>query len=176
MSRRFSSFMSLIVVLMIGASACGGSAGDEVAERVLEQQPGVQNVEIDDTSMTVSLESEEGEISMEMGTGELLEGFPFPVPDGCVVVGHSRWKGPDGVAIQAGLEFPPGQFEIVVSFYEDFLEGEGFEIIKTVTGTETDTMVMLLAEGPEATASVVASRSEGGGTANLNWGPPPSTS
>jgi hypothetical protein len=168
--------MSLFVVLMIGAAACGGGATHEVAENILEQQPGVQNVEVDDTSISMSFESEEGDISMEMGTGDLPDGFPFPIPDGCDVVGSSRWEGPDGVAMQAGLEFPPAEFDAIVGFYEAFLEDEGFDITKTVTGTDTDTMVMLLAEGPEATASVVASSYEGGASANLNWGPPASSS
>ena len=175
MATRSKGLESLVVVLMIVAAACGGGAADEVAENILEQQPGVEDVEIDDTSMSMSFESEEGDISMEMGTGDLPDGFPFPIPDGCDVVGSSTWEGPDGVAMQAGLEFPPEEFETVVGFYEDFLEDEGFEVTRTETGTETDTMVMLLAEGPQATASVVANLYEGGASANLNWGTPNSS-
>lgn len=170
MARRTKRLMSLVVVLTIGFAACGGGSADELAESILEQQAGVEDVEIDDDSMTMSFESEEGDISMEMGSGDLPDGFPFPIPDGCDVAGSSTWEGPDGVSMQAGLEFPPTEFDAVVDFYEEFLEDEGFEITKSVTGTDTDTMVMLLAETPEATAGVVVSRYEGGASANLTWG------
>ncbi len=170
MARRTRRLVALVVGLVVGAVACGGGTADELAESILEQQQGVQDVEIDDDSMSMSFESEEGDISMEMGSGDLPDGFPFPIPDGCEVVGSSTWEGPDGTAFQAGLEFSPQEFDAVVSFYESFLEAEGFDITKTVADTETDTTAMLLGEGPQASASVIVTRYEDGASANLNWG------
>ncbi len=173
MATRTRWLLIVFAILSLVAAGCGGdSATDNLVENILEQQPGVDEVDIDseDDSMTISFESEEGDISMEMGSGqELPEGFPFPIPDGSEVVGSSTWEGPDGVAMQAGLEFSAENFDSVVEFYEDFFEDEGFEITKTTSGSGVDAMVMLLADRADTTASVVVTRTDLGCSAGLNW-------
>lgn len=171
MAARTRVITALLVLMALVAASCGDGASDELAENILEQQPGVEDVAIDtdDDSMTISIESDDGDISLEMGSGDLPDGFPFPIPDGCDVVGSSSWEGPDGTAMQAGLEFPAEDFDSVVAFYEDFLDDEGFEITKTTSGSGSDAMVMLLAENVEASASVIVSQTDVGCTANLTW-------
>ena len=112
MAARIRGITVFLVLMALVVAACGDSASDELAESILEQQPGVEDVAIDtdDDSMTISFESEDGDISMEMGSGDLPEGFPFPIPDGCEVVGSSTWEGPHATAMQAGPEFPAEYF------------------------------------------------------------------
>lgn len=163
MAMRSYVLAPILAVLMIGAFACG--------DGVLDVEPEI-DMEVTDDEVSISIDSPGGDVSMQIESGgDVPDGFPFPIAEGCVVVGSTTWEGPEGVAMQAGLEFPPEEFDAVVAFYQAFLEGEGLDVTRSVTETGTDTMVMLLAESQEATASVVANRSGGSGSANLSWSP-----
>ncbi len=68
-----------VLTLALTLSACGGDdeGGTKLAEKVLESQDGVKDVDIDDDSYTV--ETDEGTISAGSGT-EIPDGFPEDVP------------------------------------------------------------------------------------------------
>lgn len=160
MAMRSYVLAPILAVLMIGAFACG--------DGVLDVEPEI-DMEVTDDEVSISIDSPGGDVSMQIESGgDVPDGFPFPIADGCEVVGSTTWEGPAGTTFMtAALEFPAEEFDGVVAFYQAFLEGEGFEVTRSVTETGGDTSVMLLADGPEATASVAVGRNPG--LASLTW-------
>jgi hypothetical protein len=58
----------------------GACSGGEIAEEVIENQEGVQDVDIDEDSGEINIDTDDG--SATFGGGEIPDGFPIDVPDG----------------------------------------------------------------------------------------------
>lgn len=106
------------LVLVIAAvalliSACQ-SASEQLTEQILEQQDGVDNVEFDADSGQVSVETEDGSITI--GGGEVPAGFPVPFPDGYEVTSVFDSESDSSVAVL----YPPDRYDELVSFYENW--------------------------------------------------------
>lgn len=108
-----------LVVALIGllAAACQ-SASEQLTEQILEQQDGVSDVDIDTDSGEVSIETEDGSISI--GGGEIPGGFPIPFPDGYEV--SSVFDTDSDTAVSA--TYPGDRYDEIVAFYDDWTSGQ----------------------------------------------------
>lgn len=105
-----------VLILVLSTAAC--SPGQEVAERILESQEGVGDVEIDEEGGQVRIEGEDG--SLSIGGGEVPEGFPIATPDNAAVQAVIEQENEASVSLLVDDDF-----ESVKSFYEDWLDGRG---------------------------------------------------
>lgn len=141
--------MFVIAGLALAVTACGG---DDLAE-LLESQPGIDNVEVDDSGTaftvtndegnTVSVEGdqdsltitgEDGEVVASFGAGEIPDDFPIPMLPGSNVQSMIDTGG--GMLLI--IEYAAGDYtyDELLAFYEEFSTTDGI----TVTGKlEIDT-------------------------------------
>lgn len=82
MRLRSLALLALAVVLLFGVAGCKSSsktASEKAAEKIAEDQPGVEDVDIDENKVTVT--GEDGEQIEIQGSGaELPDGFPSDIP------------------------------------------------------------------------------------------------
>ena len=103
------------VALMV--SACQ-SASEQLTEQILEQQDGVSNVEFDADSGQVSLETDDGSISI--GGGDIPSGFAIPFLDGYEVV--SVFDSDSDTAVT--VTYAGDRYDEIVAFYQDWTSGQ----------------------------------------------------
>lgn len=103
----------VVAAVAVLVSACQ-SASEQLTEQILEQQDGVDNVEFDADSGEVSVETEDGSITI--GGGEVPAGFPVPFPDGYEVTSVFDSEGDSSVAVL----YSPDRYDELVSFYENW--------------------------------------------------------
>lgn len=106
------------VALMV--SACQ-AASEQLTEQILEQQDGVSDVEIDAGSGQVSLETDEGSISI--GGGEIPSGFAIPFPDGYDVASVFDTDSDTAVTVT----YPADRYDEIVAFFENWTSGQAGE-------------------------------------------------
>ena len=142
-------------------SACS-SASDTVAENLTEKliESGVDgNVDVDVSGdgedMTINIESDDGDVSMNVsgegddatiemesedgsvsiGAGsEMPEGLTIPVPDGGDVTTSVEME--EGVMVV--LTYPEGDYDAIVSFYDDWTGGSGDDFDKQSMSLDSD--------------------------------------
>lgn len=114
----------VIGILTLAVTAC--SPGEELAERILESQEGVGDVEIDQDSGQIRVEGEDGEGgSFSIGGGEVPDGFPIDIPGGGEVQSVVDTERESVVALHYD-----GGFDDIKSFYEDWASSNG-EVVNT---------------------------------------------
>ena len=141
-------------------SACS-SASDVVAENLAEQlieagADGEVDVDVsgDGEDMTINIESEDGDVSMNVsgdgddatiemesedgsitiGAGsEMPEGLSIPVPDGGDVTTSVEME--EGVMVV--VTYPEGDYDAIVSFYDDWTAGSGDDFDKQTMSLDT---------------------------------------
>ncbi len=109
--------LTALVLLMAGCQ----SASETISEEILENIDGVDDVEIDEDSGEIRLETEDG--SFSFGGGEIPDGLDIAVPDGGEVL--VTLDAPDGISVS--LEFDIDSFESVVEFYEGWVASDSGE-------------------------------------------------
>ncbi|MEA1901900.1 MAG: hypothetical protein U9N56_00065 [Actinomycetota bacterium] len=121
--------MSRGMAAAIGAMALlvASCSGGDVAERIIEGQEGVGDVEVneDDGSVKIEIEDEEGDISASFGAGEIPDGFPIDVPNGGSVMAVVEQS--DDATVS--LSYNSSEFDSIVGFYEDWIAGTGSEVV-----------------------------------------------
>ena len=110
-----------VITLML--AAC--SPGDELAEQIIESQEGVEDIEIDESSGEVNVETEDG--SFTIGGGEIPADWPVAVPSGGNVLAVAVGDSGDG---SLSMEFPNANYDDMVSFYDDWVAGSGLELMQ----------------------------------------------
>jgi hypothetical protein len=148
MKRIAIMFAALALIL----TACQ-SAAETLTEQIAGQVDGVDGVDIDLDSGQVSLETEEGSITI--GGGEIPDGFGIPTPDGYSV--QSVFSNDEGASV--GLAFPGASFDEIVSFYDDWTSSQSGEWSKSTSSISGD-------EGTIDSASWFAD--DGGGFINIS--------
>lgn len=113
-----------VLALMIGACS-----GESVAERIIESQEGVGDVEIDesDGQVRIEVEDEEGDASAVIGGGEIPDDFPIPVPGG----GEVQAVFEQGEESSVQLLFDSSDFDSLKQFYMDWSQDAGDEVSNT---------------------------------------------
>jgi hypothetical protein len=115
----------LAATMVLGLVAC--SPGDELAEQIAESQEGVGDVEIDTDTGEVSVETEDG--SFTIGGGEIPADWPVDVPSGGAVVASGEDDTGGGTL---SMEFQGADYDDIVSFYDNWVEESGMELIQRV--------------------------------------------
>ena len=110
----------LIMAVGLFAASCS-AASEELTEQILESQEGVSNVEIDEGSGQVSVETEDG--SFTIGGGEVPPGFPFPFPDGYEVA--SVLVADEGSSVV--VSYPYDRFDEIKAYVDQWTAGTGDE-------------------------------------------------
>jgi len=108
-----------LAALALTLAACSGA---DVAEKIIESQEGVGDIDIEENNGTVSIEIEveEGSVSGVLGGGEMPDDFPVPVPDGGTVMAVITQAGNNSVS----LSYPQSEFDSVKSFYASYVKGK----------------------------------------------------
>ncbi|MDX1448398.1 MAG: hypothetical protein R3246_04980 [Acidimicrobiia bacterium] len=134
--------LAALAVFALVSVACG-SAAETIAEQAAEQSGGGDvDVEFDSDGDAISydVETEDGSASVDVGSGDLVEGFPVPVPDGGDVLfsGSSDMGGTVGYS--ATISYPAGDYERLVDFYtEQFADLSDTQTFSTSGDASTTT-------------------------------------
>lgn len=108
----------LIVALAFVMGACQ-AASENLAEQIIEQSSGGEgDVDVDLNTGQVSIETDDG--SVTVGGGEVPDGFPIPLPDGGGVQSTFQSGGNASVTLQ----YSGDRFDELVAFYEDWVAGQ----------------------------------------------------
>lgn len=139
MSSQVKKVAVLIAVFSLLVAACG-SASDMAAEKLAEElieasSDGDVSVDIsgDGDDMTIEMETEDGSVSIGVGT-ELPDELDIPVPDGGDVL--TSFVTEQGVSVS--LSYASGRFDEVYSFYEDWTGSSGDEWERQTFNMESD--------------------------------------
>lgn len=116
-------WVAVIASLTLVLAACSSS---EVAERIIESQEGVGDVEIDQSGGTVQIEvqDDEGDVSAVIGGGDIPEDFPIDVPGGGKVQAVVQQQADTTVA----LIYEGGNYDSIQGFFEDWVSSSGGEV------------------------------------------------
>lgn len=120
----------LVTALLLAVAGCS-SASDEIAERIAEQGEGVSNVDIEDDSVSFDVETDEGSASVDIGSGDIPDDFPAPIPSGGEVTFSMITEGGGSSGSTVALTYPDDRFDELVSTWEGWLESEGYEVSKS---------------------------------------------
>ncbi len=157
------SRLVLIAALALVAAACG-SVAERVVENAVENNAGIENVEIDQDSGEISIEfdDEDGSGSLTFGGGEIPDGFPIPLPDGGQVVAVIE----QGDFQTVSLTYPGDRYDDVVEFFQEWADGlPGQTDVSTSTGSFQS--ASFINADAEMVVSVTLSGSETSVTANV---------
>lgn len=111
---------ALLASGMVFLAAC--SPGEELAEQIAESEEGVGDVEIDEDSGEVSVESEEG--SATFGGGELPDDFPIDMPEGGEV--QSVIEQEDALIVSVSYN---DDFSAIADHFQTWIDDNGLEVI-----------------------------------------------
>jgi hypothetical protein len=131
MKRMAVGFVALALVLTACQSAAENLA-ENITEQIVEQGEGVGDVDIDLESGQVNLETEDGAITI--GGGEVPDGFGIPFPDGYQVT--SVFTNDESAAVS--LAYPGGNYDEIVSFYDDWTSQQPSEWSKSTSSVSGD--------------------------------------
>jgi hypothetical protein len=149
-----SRSLALVALFSILMVACSGG---DLAERIIESQDGVGDVEIDENSGSVSVdvEGEDGEGgSITIGGGDLPDDFPFDLPGGGEIL--SVFSSNNGEATVT-IQYPAGEFDSLKADFESQIESGGYEIVN-------------IGEQPGAVVTWNLSMGEGSALVSINAG------
>lgn len=127
MKRVAVGFVALALIL----TACQ-SAAEVLTEQVVEQAVGGGDVKIDTDSGVVSVETEDG--SVTIGGGELPDGFDMPLPDGYDVT--SVFTSDEASAVS--LAYPDGDFAAIEAFFDDWTSSQSGDWSKSTSSISGD--------------------------------------
>jgi hypothetical protein len=152
----------VIVILALVSVGCG-KAAENIIEGAIENQleeegGGNVNVDLDEDGGVVSIETDEG--SMSIGGTEIPDDFPLPLPDYDEVVGVVTQTG-DIASSMVTLSFDPNDFDDVAELYQGFFNDAGWELSRTDSTTDGDRMVIIYASKDEVSASAIVGYNEG---------------
>ena len=135
MKRIAIAFVALALILTACQSVSENIA-ENIVEKVAEQADGVGDVDFDIESGEVSIETDEG--SMTIGGGEIPDGFTIPAPDGYAVTSVFTSDGSAAVS----LAYDNGSYADIEAFYDDWTSGQSAEWSKSTSsiGTEEGTL------------------------------------
>ncbi len=144
----------VLIVAAMGLIVLGACSGGDLAEQIIENQEGVGDVEIDEDTGEVSVETEDG--SAVIGGGEIPAGFPIAVPDGGDVQAVFEQEGTYSISIN----YPDG-FDDIVDFYTGWIEAQGIEVVNRTESSTPKAVAWTLQEGETGYSITVADIGDG---------------
>lgn len=131
MKRTAIAFVALATILAACQSVSENIA-ENIVEQVAEQAEGVGDVDFDVESGEVSIETDEG--SVTIGGGEIPDGFAIPAPGGYVVTSVFTSDGDASVS----LAYDNGSYSDIEAFYDDWTSGQSAEWSKSSSSISTE--------------------------------------
>jgi len=98
---------------------------ENITEKALEGVEGVDGVDINTETGQVSIETDEGAVTI--GGGEMPDGFAIPAPDGYKVT--SVFENDESAAVS--LAYAGGDYGAIVAFYDDWTASQSSEWSKS---------------------------------------------
>jgi hypothetical protein len=131
MKRVAIGFVALALLLTACQSAAENLA-ENLTEQIVEQADGVGDVDIDLDSGEINVETDDGAITI--GGGEVPDGFAIPFPEGYQVT--SVFTNDESQAVS--LAYPGGNYDEIVSFYDDWASQQPSEWEKSTSSVSGD--------------------------------------
>jgi len=152
----------LAIVLVLGVAGCK-SAEEKTAEELTERLLSDKDVDVDIDGDEVTIETEDGDISIESDEGKLPDGFPrdFPVYDDLKIGSTSRMGNEETVSYYVEAE-SRDDFDEVYEWYKAELEDEGWEITTDLLTTDGNSDTVLLVKKGDDSASVTITEVDSG--------------
>ncbi len=133
-----------ITALFVVLTAC--SPGEGLAEQILENQEGIENVEINEDAGEVKIEVEgEDGGSVVIGGGDIPDGFPVDMPGGGEVQAVFESDTDTTVAVM----FDAADFDTVIAFYENWIEKTGSDVVNKFESSAPKATVWTLENGSD---------------------------
>ncbi|MEZ5174673.1 MAG: hypothetical protein R2823_00490 [Acidimicrobiia bacterium] len=110
----------LVVVLAIIGFGCS-SANDTIAEQIAENVDGVNNVDIDSDSGQISVETDEG--SVTIGGGSVPDDLFVPLPDGYDVQAVVETDSGSSVSVA----YDQGRYDELVTYFQNWTSADSAE-------------------------------------------------
>lgn len=144
-----------ITTLSLLVAAC--SPGEGLAEQILENQEGIENVEINEDTGEVKIEVEgEDGGSVVIGGGDIPDGFPIDIPGG----GEVQAVLQSGTDATVSLMFDATDFDTVIAFYENWIEGTGSEVVNKFESAAPKSVAWTLEDGSSSYSISVSEAGE----------------
>lgn len=166
----------VLMVLVALVAACGNTTetvveniAEQAAERSLESETGGDvDIDIDENSGqgSITIESEEGDTSIQFGGGEIPDELSIPVMDGGEVLTSSVMSGDDAFVF-ATVQYPESMLDDLVAFYRDFFDGLDDVVTQEMSGDGVE-IWSWLADDPSVTVNISHSGDEGLVTISLS--------
>lgn len=156
---------SLIALMALGLVLAGcGNAAEEIAERAIESGgDGNADVELDlddEGGGRIVIETDEGTQTVDIGADEIPDGLETPLMDGYEVVSTTELAQGEEVAITATVNYPGGDIDDFVAFYDDYFSGAE-SISRTDNSLEGARQVFWIAQDALETVTVIERDGEG---------------
>jgi hypothetical protein len=159
------------MVMALAAAGCAKTVEntlEEAIERQLEEEgdSGDVDIEIDEDNGSVSIETDEG--SVQIGGNDIPDDFPLPVPDYEEISGVVTQSEGSTSYTQVILSFDPDDFDDVADLYEDFFNDEGWEVTRTNSSGDGQSLAIISGTNEEVNASAVIAYSDDDEVASLS--------
>lgn len=145
-----------LVLVAFGLVVVTACSGGDIAEEIIESQEGVGDVEIDEESGEVSVETDDGNVVI--GGGDIPDDFPIDVPAGGQVLGVIE----QGENATVSLVYQES-FEQVSGYFSDWIGSSGVEVVNEFESSTPQSVVWTLQDGEQGYSISVADLGDGGG-------------
>ncbi len=134
--KRIALTIAVFSLLMAACGSASDTAAEKLAEELIEAgSDGDVSVDVsgDGDDMTIEMETEDGSISIGVGT-ELPDELDIPVPDGGEVM--TSFVSDDGISVS--VSYDGDRFDEIHGFYEDWTGSTGDEWEQQTFNMESD--------------------------------------
>jgi hypothetical protein len=144
-----------LVLAAFGLVVVTACSGGDIAEEIIESQEGVGDVEIDEESGEVSVETDDGNVVI--GGGDIPDDFPIDVPAGGQVLGVIE----QGENATVSLVYQES-FEQISGYFSDWIGSSGVEVVNEFESSTPQSVVWTLQDGEQGYSISVADLGDGG--------------
>jgi hypothetical protein len=130
--KRVAIVVAVLALVLAACQSISENIAENITEKALEGVDGVDGVNIDTDSGQVSIETEEG--SVTIGGGQMPDGFAIPAPDGYAVT--SVFESDESASVS--LAYADGNFDAIVAFYDDWTASQSSEWSKSSSSISTE--------------------------------------
>lgn len=163
---RLGFVIVVVAVITVGCAKAAENIIEGAIENQLEEEGGGDvNIDLDEDGGVVSIETDEG--SMSIGGTEIPDDFLLPLPD-YDEVGSVISQTGDSAYTQVYVSFDPDDFAEVVVLYEDFFNDGDWEVSRFDSSGDGVKNVLISGTKDGMTASAVISYAEGEDVATLS--------
>lgn len=139
-----NSRIALAALLAVASTACGGSddaadpaeepaAAEEVGEEAAEPDVDAENDAGDDGIVVTGSDAAGEEAQIVIGSSEIPDDFPMPIPEGAEVVNVSSIDTSAGSSTSVTVEIDPAETPAVIALYEQWYADQGLETMSSET-------------------------------------------